>query len=201
MKDFKRTDILISVLIILVTLLYFSDEYLIPEDLKTVNIWGFEIGSFGFIDFESFVSFIKTKILIILFASIWFLTCKYWWKPAILILIIIEFVKIGITFNMNIDKIDVIDYLISFPITIPFILILLYISHKLNSYNLKNELRARIDSEIDEVFFQIENVKIKELKELKMSLSKIKKEKEIMSPEKYLKELILIRNKFYNSNT
>jgi len=200
-KDFKRTDILISVLIILVTLLYFYISLFIPEGMKTVNILGFEIGSFGFIDFESFVSFIKTKILIILFASIWFLTCKYWWKPAILILIIIEFVKIGITFNVNIDKIDVIDYLISFPITIPFILILLYISHKLNSYNLKNELRAQIDSEIDEVFFQIENVKIKELKELKMSLSKIKKEKEIMSPEKYLKELILIRNKFYNSNT
>ena len=201
MKDFKRTDILISVLIILVTLLYFYISLFIPEGMKTVNILGFEIGSFGFIDFESFVSFIKTKILIILFASIWFLTCKYWWKPAILILIIIEFVKIGITFNVNIDKIDVIDYLISFPITIPFILMLLYISHKLNSYNLKNELRAQIDSEIDEVFFQIENVKIKELKELKMSLSKIKKEKEIMSPEKYLKELILIRNKFYNSNT
>lgn len=199
MRDFKRKDILISVLIISVTLLYFHISFFIPKGLKSISVLGFEIGSFGFLDFESFLSFIKTKILIVFFASIWFLTCEYWWKPAILIVIIIEFLKIGMIFNLNIDEIDVVDYLISLPITIPFIVILLYFSHKLNSYNLKKELRARIDNEIDKVFFQIENVKVNKLKELKTSLNKIKKKKNTMNSEDYLKKIISIRNEFYNT--
>ena len=199
MKDFKLKDALISVLIILVTLLYFLVGYLIPEGLETINILGFEIGSFGFPDAVSFFNFIKTKILIVLFASIWFLTCEHWWKPAILILITIEFIKLKVSFDSSVDRIDVIDYIISFPITIPFILMLLYISDKLNSYNLKKELRTKVDDEIDEVFFQLRKVKTNKLEELKISLNEAKKEKSLINSDDYLKKIISIRNEFYNT--
>ncbi|WP_431134035.1 hypothetical protein [Psychroserpens mesophilus] len=199
MKDFKLYDVLMSVLIIFITLMYFFTDSLFPPGLKTVNVLGFEVGSFGFPDTSSFTNFIKTKILILLYASIWFITCKYWWKSAILIPIIIELVKLFLAFNSSVDRIDVIDYLISLPITIPFIFLLFYISHKLNSYNLKKELRTQIDDEIDEVFFQIQKIKIDELKELKSSLTEIKNKRTLINSEDYLKKIISIRNKFYKT--
>ncbi|WP_323788859.1 hypothetical protein [Psychroserpens sp.] len=199
MKDFKLNDVLISILIISITLLYFLDKYFIPQGIETITIYGFEIGSFGFLDIGSFVNFLKTKILIILFGTIWFLTCRHWWKPAILILITIEFTKLIVTFNSSIEHIDAIDYLISLPITVPFILVLLYISNKLNSYNLKKELRTKVDNEIDEVFFQLQEVKINEFEKLKSALDEIKKEKSIIDTKEYLEKIILLRDKFYNT--
>ena len=70
MKDFKFKDILISILIVSVTLLYFSDKYLIPEGLETVSILGFEIGSFGFeFDIQYLVYYSKMKFLVLFFLS------------------------------------------------------------------------------------------------------------------------------------
>jgi len=198
LQHFKLKDYLISILIIAATLLYFGDRYLGLEGVTSVSILGLEIGSFGFSDIESFVRFIKTKFLILLFATIWFLTCKHWWKMAILVIITIELVKVLTTLNTSFEKVDVVDYLISLPITIPFILMLLYISHKLNSYNLKKELRAEIDNEIDKVFFQIRKINIIELNELKISFNEVKNNKSLAKSEDYLEKLILIRNKFYN---
>jgi len=139
------------------------------------------------------------KILIVAFASIWFLTCKHWWKSAILILITIELSKLVMTFNSSVDRIDVVDYLTSLPITMPFIFLLVYISDRLNSFNLRKELRTNIDEEIDEVFFQIQKVNSNDLSELKKALAIAKNEKSLINSVEYLKRIISIRNKFYNS--
>jgi|GEM_PF-6006308 len=197
MKDFKRTDILISVLIILVTLLYFSDEYLIPEDLKTVNIWGFEIGSFGYLNINELVYLSKMKVLILFFSIIWYLTCRHWWKQAILVIIILELFKLIGIFNTNSYYVDEIEYLTSLPITAPLIILLILLSSKLNKIRLSDEVCHSLDEEIDEVFFQLNQDKFNELDELKKKIKSTKERYYNENKEAYVNELISIRDEFY----
>lgn len=197
MRDFKRKDIFISISIVLVTLLYFVDRYLIPEDMKTVSVFGFEIGSFGFMDINELVYFSKMKLLILFFSITWYLTCGHWWKPAILVIIILELFKLVSLFNTNSYYIDEIEYLISLPITTPIIILLILLSSKLNRLNLSYEVRNSLDGEIDEVFFQLNKEKSNELNELKEKIKNIKKKYHNESKESYVNELISIRDEFY----
>ncbi|WP_033958584.1 hypothetical protein [Psychroserpens jangbogonensis] len=197
MNRFKLKDIVISILIISATLLYFYINYLIPEGLQTINVLGFEIGSFGFPDIYHLVYYSKMKFLLLLFAITWYLTCEYWWKPAILVIITIELFKLITALNSNQQHIDDIDYLASLPVTLPIILLLIYISRRLNYYNLARELQLDIDQEVDDLFFELNDIEKNRIEVLNENLINLKKVKEQMNSEKYLKNLISLRDDFY----
>ena len=186
MKNFKLKDVLISLLIISVTLLYFIDNFILKHNGT----------NFEFHELKSLVFYSKMKILIILISIIWYLTCKHWWKSSILIIITIELLKLVSIFNPNQIEIDKIEFLTSLPITIPIILLLFFISKKISNYNLANELSLKIDNEIDDVFFELHAAKKKEIGILNKKLDKLRKKKN-ENTIKYLQDLISIREEFY----
>ncbi len=198
MKHFKLKDYIISILIISVTILYFIDEYIIPEGVKTISILGFEIGSFGFSDILHLIFYAKMKLLILFFSITWYLTCRHWWKPAILVLIILELFKLATVFNYNNNSLDEVEFITSLPITIPFIILLLLYSLKIKHFRLSKEVRLLLDDEIDDVFFSLKNDKLNQLNDLKTKIANAKKMNYKENKELYIKELTLIRNKFYN---
>jgi hypothetical protein len=199
MKDFKLKDVLISITIVLVTLLYFADEYLIPKGLETVNIFGMKIESFGFLNINHFVYYMKVKFLVLFFSITWYLTCKHWWKSSILVIITIELFKLVTALNSNQMNIDYIDYLVSLPITLPIILLLIFISKKLNDFNLTKELRSDIDQEIDDLFFEFNYIEKNKIEFLNQELINLKKTKQLKNSEKYLNDLISLRDDFFKS--
>ncbi|WCO03107.1 hypothetical protein [Psychroserpens ponticola] len=197
MKDFKLKDVLISILIVSVTLLYFGDKYLDLEGVKTFMFLGFEIDSFGFLDISDLIFFSKMKVLILVFSITWYLTCRHWWRPVILIIIIIELFKLASIFNSNNTMFDEIEFIISLPFTIPLIIILLLFSLKINKYRLYSEVRNNLDEEIDDVFYNLNKENYNELEKLKIETINAKKAYFNSDKETYVKKLIDIRNQFY----
>ncbi|WP_456440967.1 hypothetical protein [Psychroserpens sp.] len=198
MKDFKLRDILISILIVSVTLLYFLDTYIMPQDLKTIDIMGFEIGSFGFNTIFSLVHYSKMKLLILSFATIWYFTCKHWYKPSILVIIFIELLKITTMLNPNRTNFDEIEYYLSLPITIPIIIILILISNKIDSLNTYKKIQFKIDDEINNELLILNANNQKEINDLESKFKILIKQKKEMDNDEYLSQLILIREKIFN---
>ena len=197
MRHFKLKDYLISVMIITVTLLYFFIIPLVSKDVKTIYIFGLEIGSFGFVNIYDLVYFTKMKMLILFFSITWYLTCRHWWKPVILIVIIMELFKLASIFNSNFTQIDEIEFMTSMPITIPIIVLLILFSIKIKRFKFSKEVRNELDKEIDGVFFELNIDKLNRLDELKNRIKIVRKKYYHKDRKKYIKELTIIRNDFY----
>ena len=195
MKDFSRKDVLISISIVVVTLVYFADAY-IPPNLESFKVFGFEIGSFGFPDLKHLIYYSKMKFLILFLTITWYLTSIHWWKSAILVIVTIELFKLFTTLNSASEEMDEIDYMVSLPITLPIIMLLILVSLKINKFNRAKDLRSKIDIEIDQVFFELHFRDEFQIDSLKEKFEELKKNK---NKKSYLKQLILIRDKFYSN--
>jgi hypothetical protein len=189
LPDIAVKDVLITILITCVTLGYYLDNFLISSG---------HLVELDFYDLSDLFHYSKMKILIIAFCSIWYFTSNHWWRHSILIIISIELIKLINTLNTNQSYVDEIEYITSLPITIPIILLMFFISKKLNRYNLAKEIGAKIDIEIDEIFFSIDPYKKEELNNLQMKVSTLKEDKlKRKEPINYLKTLIDLREEFY----
>lgn len=195
MKDFSRKDVLISISIVVVTLVYFADAY-IPPNLESFKVFGFEIGSFGFPDLKHLIYYSKMKFLILFLTITWYLTSIHWWKSAILVIVTIELFKLFTALNSASEEMDEIDYMVSLPITLPIIMLLILVSLKINKFNRAKDLRSKIDIEIDQVFFELHFRDEFQIDSLKEKFEELKKNK---NKKSYLKQLILIRDKFYSN--
>ena len=188
-KNIKVKDIIIILLILGLTFGYYLDRIFFNVNLEETP----------FYDILVLVYYAKMKVLIISFCLIWFFTSKHWWKSSILVILSIELLKLISIFNPNQKHIDEIEFYTSLPITIPVIALLLYFSFKVNKFNLAQKVRNRIDKNIDEVFFELYQDKNKELNDLNEEYNQLKTKSSKTSKIDYVKQLILIRDKFYNS--
>ena len=199
LQNITIKDVLISTLILFVTFGYYFDRY-IPEGITEVNFLGITIGSYGFQDISDMLYFVKMKLLIIVFATIWFYTCKHWWKHAILLILAIELLKLFSMLNPNQKYYDNIEFVTSLPITIPIILLVIFISKKVKDYNLAKNLRFELDNKINELFFELNQEKKEDIQNLKKCFIELKvNNKKIEDELEYLNQLIEMRNNFYKT--
>lgn len=197
LQDFTVKDVLISILIVLVTCGYYFDNN-VRKGITEVNLLGITIHSFEFDDIASFIYFTKMKILIIMFSIIWFFTCRHWWRSSILVITTIELMKLVSILNFNQEYIDEIEFYTSLPITIPIVLLIIFISKRINAFNLSRNLRSDIDNKINDIFFKLNEEKKSEVENLKNSFINLKMKEKISDDEfGYLNELIEMRNNFY----
>ncbi|WP_298899304.1 hypothetical protein [uncultured Psychroserpens sp.] len=92
---------------------------------------------------------------------------------------------------------DEIEFYTSLPITIPIILLLFFISYKINKYDLATNTLNKLDKDIDKLFFELYKDKNKEISKLNDEYVEAKKQLFYDNNEDYLKELIKIRDEFY----
>ena len=196
LKKIKIKDIVIIVLILGATFGYFLDAF-ISEELKSIELIFFKINSFGFENIKELVQYIRMKLLIIFLSIIWYFTCQYWWKSAILVILIIEILKLVSAFISEQKFIDEIEYVKSLPITIPIILGIVLISKKINYYNLAKNVRYDIDNKIDDVFFELNNENDEKLNILKEKFFNVKTKYIDKSNLNYIEDLIALRDEFY----
>lgn len=197
-KAIRLTDVLIMTFIIIVSFGHYL-PMIIPEGLMELDLFFFKIGNSGFYDVKSLLHFIEMRTLIIIFSSIWYITCQSWWKPAILIVITIEMLKLFSTFNPNQVRYDEIEFFTSMPITIPIISLLIYFSNKLNKYNLTKEVRKQIDVKIDTVFSELYDMKKSKLNEIEKKFMELKSNKGNIDSNRYISELHALRNEYYKT--
>ena len=189
-KVFKK-DLLIVFIIIALPFLFYL--YLLVPMSKKWNIIFFNVEFNYFDDAQTFVWTLLTKILTFLILCLWFLTCKHWWRYAIIVPITIECYKIFEVINSDFEYFDN-KFLISIPFTLPIILLLLYLANKLNYYSQSINTSAELDEEINELLYELSIFKEENFKSLKENLKKLRVQKEVMNSEDYLKKLIALRD-------
>ncbi len=100
-----------------------------------------------------------------------------------------------VVLNDELHYIDEYEYIYSLPLTIPILLLLLFLSKKLNYYSLSKSLNNELNDEIDQLFNELSNFKSEDFKVVKKELKALRHSKKNLDKEDYLKKLIVLRDK------
>ena len=185
-------DIVICLSIILLPILFYLYK-LVPESQNAV-ILGFELSTTHYADIQAFFWAISTKLLTLIAFCLWFLTCNHWWKFSLLVPTTIELYKLIGVLNDNQRFLDEFEFLTSLPFTIPLILILAFLSRKLNYYSLTDSMNSKIELDMNETLNQIFELKYSDFKNAKEKYEKLKENKFKMDKDEYLRQLVILKN-------
>ena len=192
-------DLTIATIIILLPFLFYL--YLLVPEVKVWETPFFTIESNYFDDVRIFVWTAMTKLLTLFILSIWFVTCKHWWRYAILIPISMESFKLIGTINDDINFFDEYEFITSLPFTIPFIIILFILAIRLNYYNLSKNLDISLDIEINNLIKELSSTNSEAYKTKRNRFEALKKEKSNLKKKEYLKRLVALRNSLLTDYT
>ncbi|MGB5818853.1 MAG: hypothetical protein WBG90_05160 [Saonia sp.] len=145
----KRLFIGITIGLLLVLIPFFFYSYRLFA--KTSLEWDtgiFIIGSGGFQNLQYFAHALFSKLIFCFSFIIWYLTCKHWWRIALLVPIAMLLFQISGVINYNIGYIDEFDFWFSLPVVLPILAILIITSRKLSPYAQAMDLRDEIEEEI-----------------------------------------------------
>lgn len=169
---------------------------LIPNNIKRIDFLFLEIKSGYYSDINELVWLCSTKILTLMVLSIWFITNQNAWRWILTLPIIYEVYKLihnirMIEYGFDYSSLDVYE---TFQYSIPFLVVLIYISKILGYQNKENKLRT-INDEINQRFQRISNLTFKDYKEIKVTFENLKKHKSVENKKIYLSELIAFRDR------
>ncbi|WP_055444753.1 hypothetical protein [Lacinutrix himadriensis] len=188
-KELKARDVVIAFVILVLPFLFYL--YKLAPDTTVWEIGWFVIDSGDLESTKFYLWLICTKLLLVFSLTIWFVTCKHWWRYVILVPLIIELFKFSSIYINTGLVIDEIEYLDSLPFTIPIVILIIFISRKINYYSkyldLNNEMNAEIESLLTEL--EVKNDKDWVTEEFK----NLKKNKSLFSIEDYKKKLLALR--------
>ncbi len=190
-KEFLKDIGVIS--LILLTPLLFYVYLLFPESSKLETPF-FTINTKYYEDIQVFIWTFSIKISFILMFSVWYLTCKHWWRICLLIPIIFFLNQLIVVINDELQNADHYEFGISFAISIPIIVVLLVLSKKLKYYSESKSLAEELDLEINQLFKNVVIIKHKDILGLKREMKYLKSQKSKMTSEEYLKKLIRLRD-------
>lgn len=140
----------IALLLILSPFLFYLYR-LAPQDSNYWKTPLFSISSGGFGSVQSFAHAFFTKLLFIIYFTIWFLTAKDWWKYAILVPLTMFLFQLSGVINYSIQYIDEYDFWYSLPVVMPVIVFLIWLSRKLRFYNKALDIKEQIDKELQAI--------------------------------------------------
>lgn len=190
-KTLKK-DLLILFSIILLPFAFFIYN-IAPEEMRVWKTNWFEIDSGFYKGVDYYFWMLSVKFLTLFILSLWFVTCVHRWRTIILVPVCFEIYKICVNLNA-------VDYGFKhdfyFPksllISIPFSLVLFFISKQLGYY--KSFKTLGINNEITNKMNKISKLDSSVYKNIKKELLKLNKEKELMTKRDYLIKLITLRD-------
>lgn len=185
-----RKDLVIVMLIFSLPLLFYTYK-LFPN----VEVWDtkyFVFYSSYFKSINTFVYFLFNKLLVFFLLSIWFITCKHWWRLVILIPLSIEFYKILNIINDDVNYFDEVEFIESIPLILPLIVVLFYVSKRLNYYCKYKKLKSEINFEL--ISLLKESSTAKSSKVIRDEFNMLKKISKKIPREDYLEKLTELKN-------
>jgi len=189
---FKKSDIFIIVILLLIPALYHLYSF-VPEKEKILQIGVLTIYDHGFTDVHTFMWYMNLKICIILPLIVWFITCPYWWRYAILSPIVLFAHQLWEGFQDETISVDESQYFYSLPFIL-FLLLGLFFIFRTVKY------QSKIMDTYDDVSNQIENllaeskVTDNSLKESELKFIELKKNITEENARIRLKSLVKLKN-------
>ena len=191
-KQFYK-DITVIVLILFITALMYA--YIFVPNTKTLELPFFTIYSNYYNSVQVFAWTLSSKIILVMTFSLWYITCQYWWRQAILIPLIFSINQLIIVLIDELEYVDRNEFWLSFLVTIPYIFILIFLSKRMNGYSLSKKLQQDISLEIDTLMQELSKFNEEKYKASKIEYQQLKKLKDSLEKEEYLQKLIAIRDR------
>lgn len=192
-KELKTKDVIIALLILVLPFLFYL--YRLAPDTPVWETSWFTLNSGVWESAYFYLWLILTKLLLIFSLSIWFITCKHWWRYVILVPLIIELFKFSSVYSNTGLVMDEIEYLHSLPFTIPVVILIIFISRKINYYSKYLDLNNEMNAEIESLLTEFEtNNKATVIEDFK----KLKENKSSLSTEDYKGKLLQLRQQLIN---
>tara|TARA_R110002126_G_scaffold110951_2_gene248687 strand:+ start:363 stop:815 length:453 start_codon:yes stop_codon:yes gene_type:complete len=142
------TGVIIGIFLAITPFIFYAYR-LIPETTEQISFFGLTIkaGAYGNINYYAY--YFLTKMVFLSCFSIWFVTCRHWWRFVILVpLAMLIFQVVGIV-NTSISYIDEFDFWYSLPVVVPVLTILIYVAKRMRFYVVAMDLMDEIDDELN----------------------------------------------------
>ena len=188
-----RNDIIIIVIIVTLPFLFFIYN-LAPEKGPYWKTFIFTIYAGIYEDIDYYLWSLSTKIFTILIITVWYVTCRHWWRFILFFPLSIDLNNLYIILNFRYSFFEQYNFLYLLPLTIIYIVLLLIISLKLEYYPSNNSLSRQLNREIATILDNISNFKKEDFKTLKFKFVKLRKSKSTMDKKEYLARLIELRD-------
>lgn len=180
---------------LIISIVFIARIYkLTPRDATTWNLGFMEIGSFEFQSVRIFFWFTLIKVTSFIILTIWFLSSRYWWKYFLLIPLTIVSYQIIAVFNVNEKFVHENEVWQAFPVLIPLMLFLVFLSFKLNNFTKVEKLKNKIKAETFKVISFLAKDE-ESYSEDKLALAALIADKDSYEPTEYLKKLEELNDK------
>lgn len=151
-SNLLRTGSLLAIIIFIAPFLFYSYRYGgFPEN----DVWETSIFTFKSVYYESVSTFVWVfygKFIPLYLLVIWFITCQYWWRYAILAPIGMYAFQLISLFNDELKfKDEPLELVYIFPTTISIAIILIMIRKRLKKYIHLLKLNEQIEIELKEI--------------------------------------------------
>lgn len=121
----------------------------IPEEVQSYKLFGLVTFTANqFYDAQSFVYNLFGKGIIFFALSVWYLTCKHWWKHAILPILIMTLYQLLGIINYSVSYIEEFNFYHALPVVIPIIALYIYLANWLNKGIITVDLHEKIQHEL-----------------------------------------------------
>lgn len=127
---------------------YFYAYKLIPVSMTETSFFGIVIKAGKHQSLNYYAYYMFTKLTFLLAFILWFYTCKYWWRWALVVPICMLVFQIMGLVNTQIDYIDEFDFWYSVPIILPVSIFLGWTSMRINKYRKRIDLKDEIENEL-----------------------------------------------------
>ena len=142
------TGVLLSLFLISTPFLFYIYKYAPADATEWDTLFGV-IKSGNFSNVQSFMHALFTKLTFILLTSIWFVTCRNWWKYAILVPLTMFLFQLSGVINYQIKFIDEFDFWYSIPLILPVLILLIFISYRVGKHSQANaDLNQKATEEV-----------------------------------------------------
>lgn len=189
---------LLIALILLSFLFWFQLFDLIPS-VKTIQLFGGNLTSYPFEDFNVMAWVFSLKLMPFVVLVIWYLTCHHWWKTALLVPMIFSLFQL-IEMLSTADDIDQNEFKMAFLLSLPFVVLFVWLLNKFKSYRGFSILQKELSLEVAHLISSFEQTNKKTYRGLMNAINHLKFRKLFMSTEDYLFQLTKLRNLILDSN-
>lgn len=135
-----------GVLLVLLVVL-FAHHWVPPNDASS-TILGLQIGSFGFRDSTTFIFYASNKMVLCALGLIWFATCRYWWRWAILSPVLFYLYQFWELFQ-SVDNIDSTGNLKVLPLALLSVIVIAVLWKLIRSISITRDYRQLLKLELD----------------------------------------------------
>ncbi|MGA9239415.1 hypothetical protein [Robiginitalea sp.] len=135
-----------SLLLVLLVILFAC--HWIPENEASSVIFGLSVGSFGFHDSSTFIFYASNKMFLCVLGLVWFATCRYWWRWAILSPVLFYLYQFWELFQ-SVSELDSSGNLKVLPLALLSVIVVAVLWKLIRSISITRDYRQLLKLELD----------------------------------------------------